>query len=290
MSTPAFERYIAPARRHPELWRLVLGICVVLTVQLLWVGAISLLLGLLARPGSAAGGIGTTPGVLVILLLSFAGLGFGTVLAARWLHRRGAGTLIGHGPTALRHFTLAAVLILGVHGAGFMLTMDGIALEQGLVPAVWLAFLPLALLAVLIQTGAEEVAFRGYLQQQLAARFASRFVWMVLPSLAFGFLHYEPGQMGDNVWLIVGVTGLFGLVAADLTARSGTLGLAWGLHFANNVFALLIVVPRGDLSGLALFQVPFGPDDVESMPVLLLVDAIVLGVIWAICRLALRRG
>jgi DNA-directed RNA polymerase subunit RPC12/RpoP len=38
---------------------------------------------------------------------------------------------------------------------------------------------------VLIQTGAEEVLFRGYLQQQLAARFASPIAWMVLPSAIF---------------------------------------------------------------------------------------------------------
>jgi uncharacterized protein len=293
MPTPAFQRYIAPARRHPQLWRLGLGIGVILVCQLLWVGAITLALSAISVPVPdlrTGGEIGTTPGTMIVLLLSFAGMGFGAVLAARLLHRRGAGTLVGHGPAALRHFTYGAALILVLHGGAFLLVMGGIDLEPGLTPGVWLAVLPLALFALLIQTGAEEVVFRGYLQQQLAVRFGSALVWMLLPSIAFGLLHYEPGQMGENVWPVVGVTALFGLVAADLTARSGTLGLAWGLHFANNIFALLVVSPRGDLSGLALFQTPFGPDDVETMPMLLVSDVVMLGVVWGLCRFALSRG
>ncbi len=55
--------------------------------------------------------------------------------------------------------------------------------------------------ACLIQTGAEELVFRGYLQQQLAARFASPLIWMVLPALIFGAVHYDPATAGPNVWL-----------------------------------------------------------------------------------------
>ena len=96
--------------------------------------------------------------------------------------------------------------------------------------------------------------------------------------------------MGANAWLVVGLTGLFGLIAADLTARSGTLGLAWGLHFANNFFALLIVAPQGALSGLALFTTPFSADDTGLMRGLLVVDLAFLGLIWGLCRQALRRA
>ena len=37
--------------------------------------------------------------------------------------------------------------------------------------AAWAAWLPLVLPALLVQTAAEEIAFRGYLMQGLAARF-----------------------------------------------------------------------------------------------------------------------
>jgi uncharacterized protein len=292
MPTPAFHRYIAPARAYPQLWRLGLGIGMILVFHLLWLGALMMALRAIPGVGGVYGpqGIGTTPGMMVLLLMSFAGLGLGTILAVRLVHRRGAGTLIGHAPTALRHFVLGAALILVVNGAGLALGAGAIELEPNLSPAVWLAFLPLALVALLIQTGAEEAVFRGYLQQQLAARFSSALVWMLLPSIAFGFLHFEPGTTGDNALLVVAVTGIFGLMAADLTARSGTLGLAWGLHFANNIFAMMIIAPQGDLSGLALYRTPFGQDDTEMMPALLAADVVLLALIWGGCRFALRRG
>ena len=292
MTTPAFRRYIAPARKRPQLWRLLLGIGVILAVHVAWLGVLSLALFPLAGfPGlDGPEGIGASPAVMVMLLLSFAGLGLGTILAARLLHGRGAASLLGPAPLALRHFTFGALLIGAVNGAAMLLGMGALELKTGLAPSVWLMWLPLALIGVLIQTGAEEAVFRGYLQQQLAARFSSAFVWMVLPSLAFGFLHFEPQMMGANVWYVVAVTTLFGLMAADLTARSGSLGLAWGLHFANNVFAILIVAPQGAMSGLARWQAPFAADDTEVMPGFLLADALLLLLIWAVCRFALRRG
>lgn len=292
MSTPAFRRYIAPARGRAQLWRLPLGIGVILAVHVAWLGVLALVVFPLAGFPGLAGpeGVGTSPAMMVMLLFSFAGMGMGVILAARLLHGRGAATLIGPAPRALRHFTFGALLIGVVSGSGLLLGMGAIDLETGLPANVWLLWLPLALIGVLIQTGAEEAVFRGYLQQQLAARFSSAFVWMVLPSLAFGFLHFEPQVMGTNVWMVVALTTLFGLIAADLTARSGTLGLAWGLHFANNVFAILIVAPQGDMSGLARWRAPFGQDDAETMPALLLFDAILLVLIWGVCRFALRRG
>jgi uncharacterized protein len=293
MPTPAFQRYIAPARRHPQLWRLGLGIGVILVCQLLWVGAITLALSAISVPAPdlrAGGEIGTTPVTMIVLLLSFAGMGFGAVLAARLLHRRGAGTLVGHGPAALRHFTYGAALILVLHGGAFLLVMGGIDLEPGLTPGVWLAVLPLALFALLIQTGAEEVVFRGYLQQQLAARFGSALVWMLLPSIAFGLLHYEPGQMGENVWPVVGVTALFGLDCGRPDSAVGHPGAGLGAAFRQQHLRPAGRQPAGDLSGLALFQTPFGADDVETMPMLLVRGCGHVGGHLGLCRFALRRG
>jgi membrane protease YdiL (CAAX protease family) len=275
----------------------VLGLLVVATVH---TGLSLALLGGLARVAPAGalapGTLGATPGVMAALLLSFGGLVVGVWVAVRLLHGRGLGSVIGHGPTALRHFAAGAGLLALVNGAalGAALLLAGgegaLAPVANLPPAVWLAWLPLALLGLAVQTGAEELVFRGYMQQQLAARFASPVIWAGLPSLLFGMLHYDPGTMGANVWAVVALTGLFGVMTADLTARSGTLGLAWGLHFANNLFALLLVAPMGALSGLALFTVPFGADDTGAMRLALAVDLVLLGLVWALCRRALRRG
>jgi membrane protease YdiL (CAAX protease family) len=115
------------------------------------------------------------------------------------------------------------------------------------------------LVGVLIQTGAEEVLFRGYLQQQLAARFSSPMIWMVLPSALFAALHYQPEVMGDNTWLMMGAVFVFALLAADLTAVTGTIGAAWAMHFVNNALAILVMATDGPLSGLALYIAPISP-------------------------------
>lgn len=286
-----FDAYVAPARARPQLWRLVAGLGLIAALNLVagWT-VIALLVGSVPRERLLPQTIGDTAPVMATLLLSFAGLVLGTWAAVRLLHRRGLASLIGHGPTALRHFLLGAGGVLAVHAALLALIGPQLGLSPNLAPQVWLAWLPLALAGVLLQTGAEELVFRGYLQQQVAARFATPLAWMILPSAAFGLLHHDPATMGGNTWMVVGLTGVFGLIAADLTARSGTLGLAWGLHFANNCFALLLVAPVGPLSGLALYNVPFGMDDTEVMRGLLLVDLVLLGLVWAVCRLALRRG
>ena len=286
-----FEEFVGPARRRPQLWRLGLGIVVILVVNTAVSAGVFFLLARARGPGEGLTPetLGTTPGVMVVLLFSFAGLALGTWAAARVLHGRGWRSLIGDGRRARRHFLWGAGLIAALYALGLLLGGGQLELERNLGSGLWLAWLPLALLGLLVQTGAEELALRGYLQQQLAARFASAWVWMVLPSALFGLLHYEPGVMGANTWLVVGLTGLFGLMAADLTARSGTLGLAWGLHFANNCAALLVVAPQGPLSGLALFTVPFGADDTGPMRGLLLADLAGLLLLWALCRAALRR-
>lgn len=284
-----FDAFVAPARAHPQLWRLGLGLVLIVAGNMAVSAAIFAAVLWLRGAESGPLTLGATPGLMVLVLLSFGGVVLGTWAAARLLHRRGLGTLIGPRRRVVRHFLAGVAVIAVIYGIAFLVGVGRMDLERNLAPGLWLAWLPLALAGLLLQTGAEELALRGYLQQQLAARFASPLMWMVLPSVAFGLLHHDAGMMGENAWLVVGVTGLFGLMAADLTARSGSLGLAWGLHFANNVFALTVVAPAGALSGLALFTTPFGADDTGAMRGLLLLDVAVLGVIWGLCRLGLSR-
>jgi membrane protease YdiL (CAAX protease family) len=149
--------------------------------------------------------------------------------------------------------------------------------------------LPLSLFVVLIQVSAEEIVFRGYVQQQLAARFKSPLIWMVLPSVLFAFGHYLPDTAGENAVMIAVWAGVFGIMMADLTARSGTLGPAVAVHLWNNVSAILIISLPGDLSGLALYLAPFGMEDAAAMRAWLPVDFALMFVSWLAARLALRR-
>ena len=135
----------------------------------------------------------------------------------------------------------------------------------------------------------EEIAFRGYIQQQLAARFKSPVIWMILPSVLFALGHYDPDETGSNALAIAALSGFFGLLLADLTARSGTLGPAIAMHLANNFVAMLLMSPQGSLTGLALFTSPIDLSDEALVRTWLPVDLATMLVSWLAARLVLRR-
>ncbi|MCC5987801.1 MAG: CPBP family intramembrane metalloprotease [Pararhodobacter sp.] len=292
---PAFMAYIAPARTYPQLWRMLLGLMLILGIHFVWMASIGLVLWLVAgRDGLgyrfAIIAQGAEPWALMLLLATFPGMALGAWAAARLLHGRGWRSLFGPPATVARDFGLGVgVMALLGGGLGLLLLPLAPPLEAATDPRIWLAFLPLALIGILVQTGAEELVFRGYLQQQLAVRFASPLAWLVLPSVLFGLAHYAPEEMGGNAWLVVVSTGIFGLIAADLTARTGSLGLAWGLHFANNVLAILVISAMAGLDGLALFRLAEGADAAGSLRPLLLADMVLMALVWAACVLWLRR-
>ena len=141
---------------------------------------------------------------------------------------------------------------------------------------------------MLIQTGTEELLFRGYLQQQLAARFPAAWVWMGVPSLAFGMLHFSTEQYGASAWFVVIWAVCFGLAAADLTARTGNLGAAIGMHFANNAATLLLVGLYGRMDGLALYNAVVDLSQPFAQLPYLAIDSVTLLVSWLAARLILR--
>jgi hypothetical protein len=94
------------------------------------------------------------------------------------------------------------------------------------------------------------------LQQQLAVWIKNRWFYMVVPSGIFGFMHYD-GGMGVDVGLsVVATTSLLGLFLADLTYRTGNLGAAIGVHFANNFSAMFWISYQEQISGLARYTAP----------------------------------
>lgn len=293
--TPAFEAFITPARARPQLWRLVLGLGLIGGVYLAWMGLIGGLVWLLSGLDRLESGLlgiagGGDPWSLLVLMSTFAGMALGAWAAARLLHGRGLRSLVGRPAPVMRDFALGLLAMALVGGGLGVLVLPFLPpLETAAPLRIWLLFLPLALGAILLQTGAEELVFRGYLQQQLAARFASPVIWMGLPSVLFGLAHHAPAEMGANTWAVVAATGLFGLVAADLTARTGNLGLAWGLHFANNCLAILLVSVMGGLDGLALFVLPEGAASEDLLRRLILLDMVMVALVWLACRLWLRR-
>ncbi len=290
----AFETFVAPARARPELWRLGLGCVLMIAVYFSGIavifGTVYLIVGA-ERSAEIMGSLATaeTPSATLLLFLTFAGMALAPIVAARAMHKRGARTLFGPRRTVFRDFARATGIVGIIYAIAVAIWFIGFDAIPGLDVSLWLMLLPLTLAGLLLQTGAEELVFRGYLQQQLAARFRSPVMWMILPSVIFGLVHYDPVTAGDNLWLIIASVTLFALVAADLTAYTGSLGAAWGFHFVNNFFAVGFIAVEGTLPGLALYITPYAADDTGTLRLLILADLATMIVAWAVLRFALRR-
>lgn len=287
--------FVAPAREKSELWRFAAGVVIAIVAYFalnrLFFGAVYQIAG--NRNNALYNNLvtGETPLAMFLLLSSFACMVLSVALVVRVLHRRPVRSLIGPIPLAWKDFRAVTLMLAGLILVIALLPpwdMGG-PFVSNMPFGQWLVLLPLSLLGVFVQVSAEEIFFRGYVQQQLAARFRSPLVWMIAPSALFALGHYLPDSAGENAFAIALWAGIFGVLMADLTARSGSLGPAIALHFCNNVTAILIISLPDNLSGLALYLTPFGMQDTEMLADWLPVDFAMMLVFWLAARVAIRR-
>lgn len=276
------DRFIAPARTDARLWRVLAGVALLV--------GLSVVLMLAFRSAfvriSAVADAGTGPALTLAALFSFVLVLVPLMMVMRLWHRRAVRSLFGTG--AARDFARVVVPLLVLSLVYITLALDGSTPIRGLEPSLWLRLLPFACLALLIQVATEEAIFRGYLLQQLGARFGARWAWLVLPSVIFGALHYDPATYGAYALPVVALTTLYGLALADLTARAGNLGPAIALHFVNNFSAILLVSLKGPepvLNGLALYLTPMSD---EAMRWMLIFDPMLTLIFWLVARVRLR--
>lgn len=288
MSSPLDGPMIADARRAPQIWLLAIGIIAVFVFLAFWTLAMVASLAWMldgSMPDAAYEMFGTSPprpAQTIYHLVLIAGLGSGTIIAARLFQRRSPASLTGPPAKTLRHLVLSALTAFAVLGilSSFALPLYGMPLPN-LALATWVLWLPFGLLALTLQTGAEELFFRGYLQSQLAARFGSPMAAVVLPSVLFGLIHYIPALPAIAALTYILIATMFGILAADLTLRTGSLGAAWGFHLGNNTLTILIVAPGEAISGLALWK---SSNDTLTQPIVTLEILMLLATWWAIRR------
>ncbi len=290
--TPEFRAYIAPARLYPQIWRLLLGILLIVFVYagftaLVLAGAFAATMPFGFFPFLSELAHPARPVPTLVLLFTFAGFGLGALIAAPACHYRSPATLFGPLDETLRGFFITVVICLAFFAAFGALTLAFGTVSANLPFGQWVRYLPLAVVLVLVQTASEELVFRAYLPQQLAARFSSRAVWMFLPALLFALLHYNP-QFGPAAWLIVATVLVFALIATDLVEQTGSLGAAMGLHFVNNLLALLGIAMADTITGLALFVTPL-PGDITQWVVSIALNIAILLVLWRVLRYVLTR-
>ncbi len=252
-ATTPFERWVQPARRKAALWRVVLGTIIVMVIWGIWTLTVLFLYAVGIKfwgdIPSAQIAIeqlvdGRTPLATMTLLASFAGLWLGVWLVMKIQHWQRFWTVVSpERKIRWREFGIGILVI-----AAYSALNTAFSLMIGLPPGrrsdlsilEWAVIAAPVCFLVFIQASGEELLFRGYITQQLAARFRSPLIWGFLPAVLFGLFHYSNGTFPEYSAYYTIATTLFALAATVSIWRTGSLSMAMGMHTANNIGSFLV--------------------------------------------------
>lgn len=251
MKTPFFFRL--PAKGRDEWWTYIVTFALVVS-GMMGFGNIPLLL-VMSSKGYSSGQMERTSlqeyalvlgnNVFFTVSLFPMVVAFGMLLIAfKFVHRR----------PVLSYFTNRTAFDLNRFFTGFSVTAAMFALlffigySQGHENLVWNfdaakfgMLLLICLFIVPLQTGVEELFFRGYLLQ-LSGRATSRgLIVIIVNGILFGLLHImnpENTELGGFAMVFYVMSGIF---AALITLMDDGIELSWGFHTANNFMGMLIV-------------------------------------------------
>ena len=195
------------------------------------------------------------------LLVSFAGLFFGVPIVVRLLHKRPWRTVI----TPYRQLNFRQIL----RGAWYwfvpmmvlnllvsLLDSDGIKMTTDI--GGWLRLVVVVLALVWMQTTAEELYFRGYLMQWVSLLSRNKWGIAVASGLLFTVPHLAnpevTSQGGLDALVMSSIYFTTGFGLGWVSAVSGTIELAIGAHWINNVMSFLLVSPEESVATGALFS------------------------------------
>lgn len=108
----------------------------------------------------------------------------------------------------------------------------------------WSDFGMLALITIFLvplQTGFEEVFFRGFLQQLLIKSLGKGILAILMNGILFGAIHSMNPEVDVLGWPAMVFYVLSGVFTALIALMDEGIELSWGFHFANNFFGILIV-------------------------------------------------
>lgn len=195
------------------------------------------------------------------VLISFVPLFISTLLAYRFFLRRNMRALFtSREKYSWRNtwigFAVMSVMLLALGGSDLLLNSDSYTWNWQLT-----AFFPYLLIAFTllpIQTTAEELFFRGWLQQWLDN--GRRSIWVIC--FAGGFLFaaphmFNPEVSGNELLLPLISYASTGFMLAWVSFRDKTLEIAIGAHFSNNLLAALFISSADSaLPSVSLFTTP----------------------------------
>jgi membrane protease YdiL (CAAX protease family) len=184
----------------------------------------------------------------IVLLLElgmfvFAFIGFYTGL--KYIHQKSLTSLLtGYEKFRYKRFWFAfmvwGILLVITVIADYLLDPGNMEISFNL-PGFLISLL-IMIVFMPIQTGLEELVFRGYMLQGLSQIFRNGFIPLLLTSALFGLAHMSNPEVKEYGWqiMLLYYSG-FALFMGALTLLDEGLELAFGIHFANNIISSVLV-------------------------------------------------
>lgn len=298
VKSDAYADMIRSAQRRPEFWRVFVMLGVGLAVGLfatplffLTLGSADPALHAITVDPSGRPRVGVTPGGLFVVLSGFAILIVATVMLAERLTARTLRDITGPSALMRRDFWVTLKWMIGLLAVMLILPWgaDTQVIDAQYDIGQWLFWVPFALIGLMVQVLAEELFFRGYLQTQITGATKSYAFGIVGSAFLFGVGHVSPVVDGVAGYFPVVWAICFGVVAGDLTARSGSIGPAVALHLVNNFAAMMFAPHKDVLSGFGMWVSSADLGALYSDPLIILHEFLFLAVTWLVARVAIRR-
>ncbi|MES2678925.1 MAG: CPBP family intramembrane glutamic endopeptidase [Bacteroidota bacterium] len=190
--------------------------------------------------------IGVDRNLILIALLGIFVITFiGFYAAIKKLHRKTlVSILTGYEKFRFKRFWFAfgiwgGILVISVL-VSYIFNLEDLAVNFDL-RGFTISFV-MMLLLMPIQTGFEELFFRGYLVQGLSQIFKNGIVPVIITSVLFGSAHLSNPEVKEYGWVVMLTYYVFfALFMGCLTLLDEGLELAFGIHFANNFISSVMV-------------------------------------------------
>ena len=272
---------ILPAR--PKLWRWILGTVIILFSWLIIGGLLTILVAEIFNLDLAVLTAVDDEGRALLrsyaawqaasaVLISFIPLLLAPILLHRFLLRGKVKELFTRsGRSFAGEVRIGALVMLGLIFASSIpdFIFNNSDYKWSFDLEKFLPYLVIALLLIPMQTTAEEVFYRGWIQQRLEK--GARSIWLVstIGGLLFALPHLANPEVSGNIALPIIGYGSTGFMLTWVTMRDKSMGLAVGAHAANNLSAgLLVSSIDSALPSASLYVTPevsWGPAAVVSV-------------------------
>ncbi len=249
--TPVEQFYANATLGANQWWRWVLG---VLAILIVWIGIGSIAVILAGCAFIRATNIFgldcsdtselTGDGSLIAMLVMF-GAGFAIAIAGVWLvvkliHKKTLLQVVtGRGSFDVSRYFVAMAVGFVMSLALFLVNRYVLQVEMTFEQPGWgfLAFVVVALVLIPIQSGFEEIFYRGYLMQGLMLLVKNKAVLAVAVGVLFAVTHLTNPEAGTyGIWVYVTALTVAGVFYALVVLFDGGIELAAGYHMINNLF------------------------------------------------------